>query len=59
MARVWDATKNPNEINSVSQSQPRKKAAKGTVVVQEFKERLRLCWSYLGKRYYLYYWIAR
>lgn len=46
------------EINpvsqSVSQSQPRKKAAKGTVVIQVFKERLRLCWSYLGKRYYLY-----
>lgn len=54
MARVWDATKNPNDINSVSQFQPRKKAAKGTVVVQVFKERLRLCWSYLGKRYYLY-----
>jgi integrase len=62
MARVSSATKNPNEINpvskslsqSLSQSQPKKKAAKGTVVVQVFKERLRLCWSYLGKRYYLY-----
>lgn len=58
MARVSGATKNPNEINtvsqSVSQSQPRKKAAKGTVVIQVFKERLRLCWSCLGKRYYLY-----
>ncbi len=46
MARVSGATKNPDEINpvsqSVSQSQPRKKAAKGTVVVPVFKERLRL-----------------
>ena len=31
-----------------------KKASKGTVVVQVFKDRLRLVWSYLGKRYYLY-----
>lgn len=56
MARVSGATKKPNEINPVSQSlsQSRKKALKGTVVVQVFKERLRLCWSYSGKRYYLY-----
>ena len=56
MARVPGATKNLDEINPVSQSlsQSRKKAAKGTVVVQVFKERLRLCWSYLGKRYFLY-----
>lgn len=58
MARVSSATQNPDEINPVSQSlspsQLKKKAAKGTVVVQVFKERLRLCWSYLGKRYYLY-----
>ena len=44
------------DLNPVSQSlsQSRKKAAKGTVVIQVFKERLRLCWSYLGKRYFLY-----
>lgn len=58
MAEVRATTKKSNEIESVSrslsQSQPRKKAAKGTVVVQVFKERLRLCWSYFGKRYYLY-----
>ncbi|MFM7450074.1 MAG: tyrosine-type recombinase/integrase [Leptolyngbyaceae cyanobacterium] len=39
---------------SVSQSEKRKKAPKGTVAVQVFKERLRLCWSYQGKRYFLY-----
>jgi integrase len=58
MARVLGTTKNQNEINPVSQSvsqfQPKKKAAKGTVVIQVFRERLRLCWSYIGKRYYLY-----
>lgn len=58
MARVSSATKNPNEIaavsQSVSQSRTKKKAPKGTVVVQVFKDRLRLCWSHLGKRYYLY-----
>ncbi|MGL5876831.1 MAG: tyrosine-type recombinase/integrase [Xenococcaceae cyanobacterium] len=62
MARVSDATKKPDEINPgsrslsqfVSQSQQKKKAAKGTVVVQIFKERLRLVWSYAGKRYFLY-----
>lgn len=56
MARVSGATKNPDEINPVSQSlsQSRKKAAKGTVVIQVFKERLRLCWSHRGERYYLY-----
>jgi len=37
----------------IKPSQPRRKAAKGTVVVQVFKERLRLCWSYLGTRYFL------
>ena len=56
MARVSGSTKKPDEINPVPQSlsQSRKKAAKGTVVIQVFKERHRLCWSYLGKRYYLY-----
>lgn len=59
MARVSEDIENPVEINSqsqlVSQSKPkRRKAAKGTVVVQVFKERLRLVWSYVGKRYYLY-----
>lgn len=62
MARVVDSAKKSIDLNpasgtlsqSVSQSQIRKKASKGTVVVQVFKERLRLCWSYLGKRYYLY-----
>lgn len=56
MARGSGATENPDETNPVSQSvsQSRKKASAGTVVVQVFKERLRLCWSYLGKRYYLY-----
>jgi integrase len=52
MARVSGATKNPGDMNPVSQS--RKKAAKGTVVVQVFKERLRLVWSYAAKRYFLY-----
>ena len=54
MVRVSGATKKPGEVNSVSQSQPRKKAHKGTVVVQVFKDRLRLCWLYLGKRFFLY-----
>jgi len=58
MARVSSTMKKPNEIaavsQSVSQSGIKKKAPKGTVVVQVFKDRLRLCWSYLGKRYYLY-----
>lgn len=56
MARVPSVTKNPDEINLVSQSlsQSRKKAAKGTVAIQVFKERLTLCWSYVGKRYFLY-----
>jgi len=45
MARVSGATGKPDEINPVSQSlsQSRKKASKGTVVIQVFKERLRLC----------------
>jgi integrase len=37
-----------------SQLAKRKKASKGTVSIQVFKDRLRLCWSYLGKRYFLY-----
>lgn len=36
-------------------SQPvRKKAAKGSVVTQVFRDRLRLCWTFAGKRHYLY-----
>jgi integrase len=55
MAKGKASVDSPIEIKqSVSQSQPKRKAAKGTVVVQVFKERLRLCWSYLGKRYFLY-----
>jgi integrase len=61
MPRVSATRNNPDEINTVSPSlsqsvsqSKRKKASKGTVVVQVFKERLRLIWSYLGKRYYLY-----
>lgn len=56
MARVIGSAKKSIDLNPVSQSlsQSRKKAAKGTVVIQVFKDRLRLCWSYLGKRYYLY-----
>jgi integrase len=55
MQRLSATEKSPNEINPISQSQTKqKKAAKGTVVVQVFKERLRLVWSYLGERYYLY-----
>jgi integrase len=60
MARSRGNSEKPVELagnqavsQSLSQSR-RKKAAKGTVVVQVFKERLRLCWSYLGKRYFLY-----
>lgn len=29
------------------------KAKKGTVAIQSIKERLRLCWSYSGKRYFM------
>lgn len=56
MVGVSSVPKNSDEISAVSQSvsQSRKKAPKGTVVVQVFRERLRLCWSYLGKRYFLY-----
>ena len=59
MPRVSATINNPDESDSISQSlsqskTKRKKASKGTVVVQVFKERLRLVWSYLGKRYYLY-----
>lgn len=36
----------------------RKKAAKGSVVVQVFKDRLRLRWSHQGTRYYLYLGLA-
>ena len=44
-----------NQINSVPQTKDkRKKASKGTVAIQVFKGRIRLVWSYLGKRYYLY-----
>ncbi len=32
----------------------RRKSAKGTVVVQVFRDRLRLCWTFEGKRLYLY-----
>lgn len=32
----------------------RKKAPKGSVVVQVFRDRLRLCWTFEGKRLYLY-----
>lgn len=42
-----------NNSTELKPSQPRRKAAKGTVVVQVCKERLRLCWSFLGTRYYL------
>jgi integrase len=55
MPRILATGKNSVEIKLTSQSiTRRKKASKGTVVVQVFKERLRLVWSYLGKRYYLY-----
>lgn len=56
MARVVASEKKSIDVEPVSQSvsQSRKKAPKGTVVIQVFKERLRLWWSYLGKRYYLY-----
>ncbi len=37
----------------LSQSK-RKKAGKGSVVTQVFRDRLRLCWSWGGKRHYLY-----
>lgn len=56
MAKDRHATYNLTESESAPQSvsQPRKKSTKGSVVVQVFKERLRLCWSHLGKRYFLY-----
>lgn len=53
MAKDRGSAGDSTEIKLDSQSKSRKKAAKGTVVVQVFKERLRLCWSYLGKRYFL------
>ena len=47
--------KSRNQINSVPQTKDKgKKASKGTVVIQVFKGRIRIVWSYLGKRYYLY-----
>ena len=56
MARVIGSAKKSIDLNPVSQSlsQSRKKAAKGTVVIQVFKERLRLVWSYAQERYFLY-----
>ena len=56
MARLVGSAKKSIDLNSVSQSlsQSRKKAAKGTVVIQVFKERLRLVWSYAQRRYFLY-----
>lgn len=56
MARLVGSAKKSIDLNSVSQSlsQSRKKAAKGTVVIQVFKERLRLVWSYAHQRYFLY-----
>lgn len=56
MARLVGSAKKSIDLNSVSQSlsQSRKKAAKGTVVIQVFKERLRLVWSYALQRYFLY-----
>ena len=55
MEKLSATGQSSKEVNSLSQSQSkRKKAPKGTVVVQVFKERLRLVWSYRGKRYYLY-----
>jgi len=35
-------------------TEKRKKSAKGTVVVQVFRDRLRLCWTFEGNRLYLY-----
>ncbi|MGL4617664.1 MAG: tyrosine-type recombinase/integrase [Chroococcidiopsis sp.] len=52
--RVATAQVNEFDRSSQSISQSRKKALKGTVVVQVFKDRLRLCWSYGSKRYFLY-----
>lgn len=56
MAKVRSASKNSSNSLDLSQSvsQQKKKAPKGTVSVQVFKNRLRLCWSYCGKRYFLY-----
>lgn len=58
MAKDTSITRNSYDAKPVSQSvsqlQLKKKTLKGTVVVQVFKGRLRLCWSYLGKRYFLY-----
>lgn len=56
MAKVKSASKDSSNSQELSQSvsQPKKKAPKGTVSVQVFKDRLRLCWSYCGKRYFLY-----
>lgn len=60
MTRIRNSVKKTSELLYVSQSlsqpqsQQRKKAPKGTVSVQVFKDRLRLCWSYYGKRYFLY-----
>lgn len=53
MSRAKASVDNPSEIKQTI-SQSRKKASKGTVVVQVFKNRLRLCWTHLGKRSFLY-----
>ncbi len=60
MAKVRSVLKDSSSSLELSQSlsqsvsQLKKKAPKGTVSVQIFKDRLRLCWSYCGKRYFLY-----
>jgi integrase len=49
MSAVWSHS----DLNLHSMS-TKKKAAKGTVVVETIRDRLRLRWSYQGQRYYLY-----
>lgn len=46
-----DVSKSPKPVSQLGK---RKKSPKGTVAVQAFKGRLRLCWSYQSKRYFLY-----
>jgi integrase len=46
IARSTETVSQSTEADS--QQAKRKKAAKGTVVIQLFKDRLRLCWTYTG-----------
>lgn len=57
MAKVFSNLKKTGiTVKEVYQSQPKQKnkASKGTVVIEVFKDRLRLRWAYCSKRFCLY-----